>query len=113
MVVEDKCEIICVPSAFALGTGKFHWHTLIRTRAIENQCFIFAPNQCRTAPNGFKSFGHSMIVDPWGEIIAEADGENESIIYANIDTSKTKHDKNFNFAFPYENRIWQFHRSKS
>ncbi len=66
-------DFFSIPAAFTYTTGKSHWHTLIRARAIESGCFIFAPAQCGTHKNGRKTFGHSLIVDPWGEIIAEAD----------------------------------------
>jgi deaminated glutathione amidase len=70
---------ISAPSAFAARTGKDHWELLVRTRAIENQCFIWATNQCGLSPAGVKCWGHSLIVDPWGEILAEAGSEPELI----------------------------------
>jgi len=77
-------EIIFVPSAFTFDTGKDHWETLIRTRAIENQVYIIAPNQCGTGPSDTSNYGHSMIVDPWGTVIAKCENE-EKIIYAELD----------------------------
>jgi predicted amidohydrolase len=77
-------EIIFVPSAFTFDTGLAHWETLIRARAIENQVFIIAPNQCGTGPSAIQNYGHSMIVDPWGIVIASAKNE-EKIIYAELD----------------------------
>lgn len=65
-------DFFSIPAAFTYTTGKSHWHTLIRARAIENGCYVFAPAQCGVHKNGRKTFGHSLIVDPWGEIIAEA-----------------------------------------
>jgi len=83
---KNNCKIICVPSAFSFGTGKKHWHTLLKARAIENQVFILAPNQCGTAPNKFQCYGHSIVYDPWGEVLAESpDSFNENIIYAVLD----------------------------
>ena len=77
-------EIIFVPSAFTLNTGIAHWETLVRARAIENQVFIIAPNQYGTGPSATQNYGHSMIVDPWGTVIAR--GKNgEKIIYAELD----------------------------
>ena len=76
-------------SAFTYTTGKSHWHTLIRARAIENGCFIFAPAQCGTHKNGRKTFGHSLIVDPWGKVIAEAQNK-IGVIEAQIDTELVK-----------------------
>ena len=67
---------ITVPSAFTAPTGRAHWEVLLRARAIENQAFVIAPNQVGEAPPQYESYGHSMIVDPWGEVLAVApDGE--------------------------------------
>jgi len=81
---KKKVDIICVPSAFTKTTGEAHWQTLLRARAIENQCYIIAPNQCGTHA-GIESYGHSLIVDPWGNILAEASGDKEEIVYAELD----------------------------
>jgi len=68
--------VITVPSAFTHETGRDHWEVLVRARAIENQAFVVAPNQVGDAPPHYRSYGHSMIVDPWGAVLAEApDGE--------------------------------------
>jgi predicted amidohydrolase len=76
--------IIAVPSAFTQATGRAHWHTLLRARAIETGCFVIAPAQCGIHPRGRKTFGHSLIIDPWGTILAEA-GEEPGVITAEID----------------------------
>ena len=69
-------RLIAVPSAFTLATGRDHWEVLLRARAIENQLFVLAPNQVGEAPPHYSSFGRSMIVDPWGVVLATApDGE--------------------------------------
>jgi len=69
-------ELIAVPSAFTLATGRDHWEVLLRARAIENQAFVIAPNQAGVAPPHYRSYGHSTIVDPWGVVLAAApDGE--------------------------------------
>jgi deaminated glutathione amidase len=69
-------QLILVPSAFTLATGRDHWEVLLRARAIENQLFVLAPNQVGEAPPHYSSFGRSMIVDPWGVVLATApDGE--------------------------------------
>lgn len=82
----DKgAEIICIPSSFTKPTGEAHWHTLNRSRAIENQCFIIAPNQAGTGSGGVKTYGHSLIIDPWGKILAEAPASKETVIYADLD----------------------------
>ncbi|HBG60763.1 MAG: hypothetical protein A2Y03_04545 [Omnitrophica WOR_2 bacterium GWF2_38_59] len=77
-------EILCVPSAFTHTTGKDHWETLLRARAIENKCFVLAPNQIGKNGQGVLCYGNSMIVDPWGKILARASNNKEEIIYADI-----------------------------
>tara|TARA_B100001250_G_scaffold361632_1_gene339804 strand:- start:17 stop:847 length:831 start_codon:yes stop_codon:yes gene_type:complete len=79
-------NMISIPAAFTRPTGKSHWHTLIKARAIENFSFVFAPAQCGINSSTRKTYGHSMIVSPWGEIIAEMAG-NPGIILAQIDIS--------------------------
>jgi len=73
-----------VPSAFTETTGKAHWHVLLRARAIENGAFVIAPAQGGTHANGRKTYGHSLVVSPWGEIMAEA-GVDPGVIVADID----------------------------
>ncbi len=77
--------MIAVPAAFTVPTGKAHWHTLLRARAIETQCFVFAAAQAGTHANGRQTFGHSLVISPWGEILAEADGVHPMVITADID----------------------------
>jgi deaminated glutathione amidase len=77
-------QLIAVPSAFTLTTGRDHWEVLLRARAIENQVFVLAPNQVGEAPPQFSSFGHSTIVDPWGEVLATAPKE-ECFVAADLD----------------------------
>lgn len=74
---------LSVPSAFTVTTGKKHWLSLIKARAIENGAFVFAPAQCGANLNNRKTYGHSLIIDPWGEILACADSK-PGIIYAII-----------------------------
>ena len=76
-------EIISVPSAFASATGKAHWEALLRARAIENQVYIIAPNQIGKNVYGFSDYGKSMIVDPWGKVMAQAP-DKECFITAEI-----------------------------
>ncbi len=76
--------IFSVPSAFTETTGKAHWHVLLRARAIENGAFAIAPAQGGTHANGRKTYGHSLIVSPWGEVMAEADVD-PGVIVADID----------------------------
>ena len=67
-----NARVITVPAAFTERTGRDHWEVLLRARAIENQVFVVAPNQIGEAPPQYKSYGHSMIVDPWGLVLAQA-----------------------------------------
>jgi predicted amidohydrolase len=80
-------RLLAVPSAFTTATGQDHWRVLLRARAIENQAFVLAPNQDGTAPPHFDSYGHSSIVDPWGEVLAEA-GEGEGFVAADLDLER-------------------------
>ena len=73
-----------VPSAFTVPTGEAHWHVLLRARAVENGAFVIAPAQGGLHANGRHTYGHSLIIDPWGEILAEA-GTEPGVIYADID----------------------------
>lgn len=74
-LVNRGCEILCVPSAFTEETGKAHWELLVRARAVECQSWVIAANQCGQHPRNRRTYGHSMIVDPWGKIQAlAADG---------------------------------------
>lgn len=83
-LAQAGADFLSVPSAFTAQTGPAHWHALLRARAIENTCFVFAPAMCGTHPGNRATYGHSLIVDPWGEILAEA-GEDPGIIFADID----------------------------
>ena len=77
-------KLISVPSAFTLATGRDHWEVLLRARAIENQLFVVAPNQVGEAPPHYSSFGRSMIIDPWGLVLATAPDE-ECFVAAELD----------------------------
>lgn len=79
--------ILSVPAAFTRTTGKAHWHTLIRARAIENGCFVIAPAQCGDHEDGRETFGHSLVVDPWGEVLADG-GEDTGVTIATLDLSR-------------------------
>jgi predicted amidohydrolase len=75
---------LTVPAAFTKVTGEAHWHVLLRARAIENGCFVFAPNQCGQHSGKHEVYGHSLIVSPWGEVLADG-GEEVGFITAEID----------------------------
>ena len=77
-------RVLTVPSAFTLATGRDHWEVLLRARAIENQVFVLAPNQVGEAPPRFSSYGRSVIVDPWGVVLAAAPDE-ECFVAADLD----------------------------
>lgn len=82
-------RLITVPSAFTAETGCDHWEVLLRARAIENQAFVIAANQVGEAPPHYDSYGHSMIVDPWGRVLAEAeDGQGECFVSAELDLAE-------------------------
>ena len=84
-MAQDGAEIILTPAAFTAKTGKAHWHVLQRARAIETGSFIIAAAQSGTHADGRQTYGHSLIVNPWGEIIAEAATPQSQLILANVD----------------------------
>jgi predicted amidohydrolase len=77
-------DILTVPAAFTAFTGQAHWEVLLRARAIENQCYVLAPNQVGRDSRGIATHGHSMVVSPWGEVLAKGSADKEEIIYAEI-----------------------------
>jgi predicted amidohydrolase len=79
--------IVTIPSAFTVPTGRAHWHVLMRARAIETGCFVLAPAQWGEHAEGRKTYGHSLIVAPWGEVLADA-GEGVGVITAEIDLDR-------------------------
>jgi predicted amidohydrolase len=83
-LAQAGADFLAIPSAFTVPTGKAHWHVLMRARAIENGCFVFAPAQWGEHAEGRRTYGHSLIVDPWGEVLADA-GEGVAIVSARIE----------------------------
>jgi len=83
-VVRRGATMLTVPSAFTALTGRAHWEPLVRARAIENQAYLLAPNQYGLNPHGFEDYGNSMVVDPWGQVVARA-GVGEEVLLATID----------------------------
>lgn len=81
-------EVLCVPAAFTRQTGRAHWKTLLTARAIECGAFVIAPAQGGLHEDGRETFGHSLIISPWGDILAEAKGDEPGVILAEIDPSK-------------------------
>jgi predicted amidohydrolase len=107
-LAQAGAEILLVPAAFTRTTGRAHWEVLLRARAIENGAFVVAASQCGEAPDGtLARFGHSLIVGPWGEVLADA-GEAEGLALADIDLAKVaeartmipslRHDRPFDLA---------------
>jgi len=88
-LAQAGAEILTVPAAFTKVTGAAHWHVLNRARAIENGCYVAAPCQYGTLPGGAECFGHSLIVDPWGEVLADG-GDGEGVIVAEIDLGQVR-----------------------
>jgi hypothetical protein len=106
-LAQAGADFLTIPSAFTRPTGEAHWHVLMRARAIETGCFVFAPAHEGDHEAGRSTFGHSLMVDPWGEIIAEAD-TGEAVIYGDIDPEMVQtardripalsHDRSFKVA---------------
>ena len=86
-LAQAGADFLSVPSVFTVPTGSAHWHVLLRTRAIENSCFVFAPAQWGEHTAGRRSYGHSLIVDPWGEVLADG-GDGVGIFIARIDVGR-------------------------
>ena len=86
-LAQAGCLILMIPSAFTYTTGKAHWHTLLRARAIENSAWVIAANQCHHHQDGRHTFGHSLIINPWGEIVAEG-SEMPEVVLATIDLTQ-------------------------
>jgi len=86
-LAQAGAQIITVPSSFQRQTGKAHWHPLLQARAIENGCWIIAPAMCGEHAGNRQTFGHSLVVNPWGEVVADG-GEGPGIVYAEIDVTR-------------------------
>lgn len=107
VLAQAGAQFITVPSSFQRQTGKVHWHALLRARAIENECFIIAPAMCGDHAGNRQTYGHTLVIDPWGEILAEG-GEAPEIVYADIDPARVakvrgmipslEHDREFKLA---------------
>ncbi len=85
LLADEGVDVVCIPSSFTAPTGEAHWETLIRARAIENQCFVLAPGQAGIGAGGIPTYGNSMIVDPWGRVLARASAQGEEVISAKLD----------------------------
>jgi len=86
-LTKPPCDLVCVPSAFTYTTGRAHWELLLRARAVENQCYVLAPAQGGHHENGRRTWGHSLIVDPWGELLGCRE-EGPGIVTAEMDRDR-------------------------
>lgn len=86
-LAEAGATLLSVPAAFTRPTGEAHWHVLLRARAIETGCYVIAAAQAGTHENGRQTYGHSMIIDPWGQILAELDGDTPGVAIADIEVT--------------------------
>lgn len=82
-----RCDLLAVPAAFTYTTGRAHWELLLRARAVENQCYVIAPAQGGVHETGRRTWGHSMIVDPWGEVLACRE-EGPGVVIAELDAAR-------------------------
>jgi nitrilase len=80
-------DLILVPSAFTATTGRAHWKMLLQARAVENLCYVLAPSQGGQHENGRRTYGHSMLIDPWGEVIAQRE-EGQGVVVGNVDRAR-------------------------
>ena len=83
----QPCDLMCVPAAFTYTTGQAHWELLLRARAVENQCLVLAPAQGGVHENGRRTWGHSLIIDAWGRVLAERAEEGEGVVLADLDAA--------------------------
>ena len=86
-LMTPPCDLIAVPAAFTHTTGQAHWELLLRARAVENQCYVIAPAQGGRHENGRRTWGHSMVIDPWGEVIAVLP-EGEGVVVAELNPER-------------------------
>ncbi len=86
-LAQAGADFLTVPAAFTEFTGRAHWHVLLRARAIETGCFIFAPAQCGEHAEGRRTYGHSLVVAPWGEVLADG-GDAPGVVIAEVDPAK-------------------------
>lgn len=87
-LMQPPCDVLSVPSAFTYTTGQAHWELLLRARAVENQCYVLAAAQGGTHPNGRRTWGHSLVVGPWGEVLAVCEAEGEGLAVAEVDAQR-------------------------
>ena len=83
-----RCDTIAIPAAFTVPTGKAHWHTLLRARAIEASAFVVAAAQVGEHEDGRRTYGHSLVIDPWGDVLLDMGGDEPGLAFADIDISR-------------------------
>jgi nitrilase len=87
-LMHPPCDLLSAPSAFTFTTGRAHWELLLKARAVENQCYVIAPAQGGVHENGRRTWGHSMLVDPWGELLALRADEGEGVVLAELSRAR-------------------------
>ncbi len=85
---QARCDVIAIPAAFTVPTGKAHWHVLQRARAIEATAFVVAAAQVGEHEDGRRTYGHSLVIDPWGEVVLDMGGEAAGLAFAEIDPER-------------------------
>ena len=88
-LMEPPCDILAVPAAFTYTTGQAHWELLLRARAVENQCYVIAPAQGGHHDNGRRTWGHSMVIDPWGDVLAVLP-QGQGVVMAEVNAERLK-----------------------
>lgn len=86
-LAQAGAQMLTVPAAFTHTTGSAHWEVLLRARAIENGCFVLAPAQCGVHPGKRRTWGHAMMIDPWGKVLSEASEDTPQVVSAKVDLS--------------------------
>ncbi len=89
MLAQNGAQFLAIPAAFTRTTGRAHWHVLMRARAIETGCYVFAPAQCGEHANNRQTYGHALIVSPWGEILADG-GETPGFVISDVFPDKVR-----------------------
>ena len=103
-LAQNGASFLSIPAAFTAKTGAAHWHTLVQARAIETGCYVFAAGQCGKRPWGRRTYGHSLIVDPWGQVLADG-GEEIGYVSATVDTSEVERVRNMIPALEHDRPI--------
>ena len=103
-LAQSGAVFLTVPSVFTVPTGSAHWRVLLRARAIENGCFVFAPAQWGEHTAGRRSYGHSLIVDPWGEVLADAGGD-VGVVTARIEMARVAEVRNMVPSLQHDRRF--------